>query len=177
MPAATFKTILIATATLSIISCNNDSKSKSEIKEMMLEEIKSDTPPPPPKTEPPKVEIKEAEKKCFANEGLKYKTTVEFKMGETDFTGTVTSEELESGKKVTADFTGVISGKKMIVKFKGTPPVVGAASEWTDKPWTIEKVEGKSQLKEKLHIVFNAKNYDTNKWEDTDYKFVLVDCK
>jgi hypothetical protein len=173
MQTATFKTILIATVTLFIISCNNDSKTKSEIKEMRLEDVSSDNPPPTPKTDPPKVEMKEADKKCFANEGLKYKTTVEFSMGKTDFIGTVTSEEMNSDKKETADFSGVRSGEGLIVKFKGTPPVVGSASEWTGHVWTIKKKGNK----ESLYIIFNAKNYETNKWEDTDYEFKQIDCK
>lgn len=173
MQATTFKTILIATTTLAIISCNNDSQTKSEIKEVKQEEVRSNTPHPPPKTEPPKVEMKEAKKMCFANEGLKYKTTVEFNMGETDFIGTVTSEEMDSGKKETAGFTGVKSGEGLIVKFKGTPPVVGSASEWTDHVWTIKK---KGTI-ESLYIIFNAKNFETNKWQDTDYEFEQTDCK
>ena len=64
-----------------------------------------------------------------------------------------------------------------MVKFTGTAPVVGSASEWTDKPWTIGQLEGKRQSMDVLHIIFNAKNYNTNKWEDSDYQFAQVECK
>lgn len=161
------KTILSAAFALILLSCN-DSKDKSKSKDAPGDTAISKIPPPPPSTNPPGVEMKEADKKCFASDGLKYNTVVNLSMGETDFVGTFTSEELESGKKETADFTGTISGREMIVKFKGNPPVVGAASEWTDKPWKIETKNGK----ENLLIIFNAKNYETNKWQEMQYEFI-----
>jgi len=93
--------------------------------------------------------------------------------GENTLLGNVTSEDLGSGKKETAEFTGTKDGDKITVKFKGNPPVVGAASEWTDKPWIMKKEGGKETLK----IVFNAKNYESNRWEEINYDFALVSCK
>lgn len=170
----TFKTILAAGIALFIISCSNNSKEKVKITEITLQDIKQEEkdveppPPPPPKPEPPMIN---AEKKCFANDGLKYKTVVIFFLGGNIVMGNVTSEELDSGKKETTEFTGKLEENRITVKFKGNPPVVGVASEWTDKPWRIETKNGK----ENLHITFNAKNYESNKWEETDYEFVL--CK
>ena len=38
-----------------------------------------------------------------------------------------------------AQFTGTESENKLTIKFKDKPPVVGAATEWTDKKWYFEK--------------------------------------
>jgi hypothetical protein len=176
--SSAFKTIFAAGIALLIISCG-DSKKKVKVQEVTLQDIKQEEkdveppPPPPPKEDPPKVEVKNAMNKCFANDGLKYKTVINLSIGETDCIGIVTSEDLESGKKESTGFTGTISGDKLTIKFKGTAPVIGSASEWTDKPWSLKKDGGK----ETLHIVFSAKNYDTNKWKDTDYLFAPADCK
>lgn len=170
-----FKTIFVAGIALFFITCNSKSKDKVKVTEVTIQDItqekeKMPEPPPPP---PPKVEMKEAEKKCYSNDGLTYKTVVTIFSGGNDVVGNVSSEELESGKKQTTEFTGTVSGEGIIVKFKGEPPVVGSASEWTNNVWTIKKTGGK----EILYIIFSAKNYDTNKWQDTDYKFEKVDCK
>ena len=184
MQTPSFKTILAAGICLFIISCNNSKKDKKEVQELKLTDIKQEEekieppPPPPPKEAPPKVEMKEAQKNCYANDGLKYATvvTIYSAEGENAVLGNVTSEDLESGKKETAEFTGTMDGDKITVKFKGNAPVVGAASEWTNNPWKIVKKEGKGNT-ESLSIIFNAKNYDTNKWKDTEHLFALVDCK
>ena len=173
-----FKFLFVVGLIFLMAACNSNSKYKIELKDIKQEEkYVEPPPPPPPRPEPMKVEVKDAIKKCFANDGLKYKTVITMGIGKTDIIGIVTSEELETGKKESVGFTGTITGKGMIVKFRGTAPVIGDVSEWTDKPWTIENVEGKGQWKEMLHIVFNAKNYDNDKWEDIDYQFVRVDCK
>ncbi|HWR33930.1 MAG TPA: hypothetical protein VN451_10400, partial [Chitinophagaceae bacterium] len=128
-------------------------------------------PPPPPQKDMTKIPV---EKKCFSNDGLKYKTIVTIYLGDTSVVlGNVMAEELESGKKQTTEFTGTISGEGIIVNFKGEPPVIGTASEWTNNIWTIKK----TGRKEILYIIFSAKDYDTNKWKDTDYQFELIDCK
>ena len=139
------------------------------------QEEKEIEPPPPP---PPNPEIPSGAKICFANEGLKYKTVITIIFGiKNEVSGTVTSEEPGSGKKETTAFEGTSDGETFKVKFKGTAPVVGSASEWTDKPWKIEQLPQKGEWTRILHIVFNAKNYDTNKWEDTDYGFKEGPCK
>ncbi|MEK7226353.1 MAG: hypothetical protein AAB221_11845 [Bacteroidota bacterium] len=182
MQTSSFRTILAAGISLFIISCNNSKKDKVKVTEIKLQDItqeeKDIEPPPPPPPPPPKVEMKEAQKSCYANDGLKYATvvTIYSAEGENTVLGNVTSEDLESGKKETAEFTGTKDADKITVKFKGNAPVVGAASEWTDKPWKIVKKEGKGNT-ESLSVIFNAKNYDTNKWKDTEYLFALVDCK
>jgi hypothetical protein len=173
-----FKTIFAAGIALLIISCN-DTKKKVKVQEVTLQDIKQEEkdvePPPPP---PPKPETSSDVKKCYANDGLKYKTVITIIFGDKNtVTGNVISEELESGKKETTQFEGTSTADKFAIKFKGTAPVIGSASEWTDKPWTLEHLPGKGQWMEKLHIIFNAKNYDTNKWEDADYQFRQVECK
>jgi len=172
MQISTIKTLLAAGLALCIIACNNSAKKEKKDKQADTA-VTEVPPPPPPANNPPGVEMKPAINKCFTSDGLKYKTTINLNMGDADCLGTVTSEELESGKKESADFTGVISGEGLVIKFKGEPPVVGAASEWTDKIWTIKKTGNK----ETLHIIFNAKNYETNKWQDMDYEFQQADCK
>lgn len=156
-----------------LLACNSNSTKEKE-----ADKKQTDTVAPLP---PPKVEVSPDVKKCYANDGLKYKTVVTLlfvkKNGEDIVSGNVTSEELGSGKTERGVFEGTINGDKFMIKFVGNPPTTGDASEWTDKPWTLEHLPGKGQWMEKLHIIFNAKNYDTNKWEDTDYQFVMVDCK
>ncbi len=163
------KSFLTAGLLLLLLACNSNAS-----KEKTADKKQTDTVAPPP---PPKVEISTEVKKCYANDGLKYKTVITllfYKKNEEDIvSGNVTSEELGSGKTERGVFEGTINADKFMIKFVGNPPTVGDASEWTDKPWTIKKAGGK----ETLHVIFNAKNYDTNKWEDSDYQFVLVDCK
>jgi hypothetical protein len=174
-----FKTIFSAGVALFIFSCSNSKKDKVKVQEITLQDItheekKPEQPPPPPsppKSPMPKIPVKE---KCFVNDGLKYKTIISLYVGDTSFVlGHVTSEELGSGEEKTTDFIGTLIDNKLPVNFRKEPPLMGDASEWTNKTWSLKK-EG---AKETLHIVFNAKNYDTNKWEDTDYRFVSVDCK
>jgi hypothetical protein len=110
----------------------------------------------------------QTESKCFSNDGLKYRTVVKFSIAKDNkIRGTVVSDEYEDTPIEQASFTGTKIGNTLKVKFNGKPPIVGAASEWTNKAWTIKKVNGA----EKLIIVFYAKNYETNKWSNTDCEF------
>jgi hypothetical protein len=171
LTALKLKIVFIASLFL-LLACNSNSKEKTADKKQT-----DTTTPALPISPSPNVEIKVANKKCFSNDGLKYKTVVTLlfghKEGKEIVSGNVTSGEIDSGKPEKGVFEGTIDGDKLMIKFIGNPPIVGDASEWTDKPWTLKKVGGK----ETLHIIFNAKNYDTNKWKDTDYQFELVDCK
>lgn len=105
---------------------------------------------------------------CFENNGLKYKTviTINF-LSSTQITGTVTSEEYDAETEKKVDFTGIITGKILKIKFKNTPPIVGDATEWTNKPWILKKNKGI----ENLYIIFHSKNYDTQKWSNTTAEF------
>lgn len=161
-------------------SCNNSSSAKdSKGKKQDTAQIPEVTVP----VTPPEITVSapagsEAGTKCFSNEGLKYATVITIIFGEGNaISGDVTAQELGTDAKQTVKFSGTRNGNTLSVKFAGEPPVVGAASQWTGKPWTMEEGEGKSNGKEKLHIPFNAKNYETNKWEDTHYEFVLVPCQ
>ena len=168
-----FKTFITSSLALFIISCNSSDKKNKTSDKPKDTAVADVQPPPPPAENPPGVEIIPATKKCFSNDGMKYSVAITINMWEKEASGNVTSEELGSGQKTTATFTATVSGDALTVTFKGTPPVVGDASEWTTKPWTIKNKAGK----EKLHIVFNAKNYETNKWADADYEFETVACK
>lgn len=168
-----FKTFITVGLAVCIIACNSsDKKDKGSDKSKDTATAEA-TPPPTPVDTTPQVEVKAISQKCFTNDGLKYSVVISINMGDKDATGTVTSEELGSGEKKTTPFEATVTGDALTVKFKGTAPVVGDASEWTSKPWKISNKAGK----EKLHIVFNAKSYETNKWVDTDYEFDAVGCK
>lgn len=109
----------------------------------------------------------QAKQKCFENDGLKYKTVVTINfLSATQVNGTVTSGEYDAETTAKADFTGTINNKTLKIKFKGTPPTIGDATQWTNKPWVIKKTKGK----ETLCIIFYSKNYETNKWSNTTYK-------
>lgn len=114
----------------------------------------------------------QSESKCFSNGGLKYRTTVKFTINaDNTINGTVVSDEYDETQLEQASFTGTKTRNTFKVKFSSTPPMVGAASEWTNKVWTIKRINGV----ETLIITFNAKNYDTNKWRNTHYEFTLCD--
>ncbi|MDZ4806772.1 MAG: hypothetical protein SGI96_00720 [Bacteroidota bacterium] len=171
MQTSIIKTILTAGLAFIIIACNNSKKEKDKKENQTDTTVATTTPPPAEK--PPDTAMQTAEQKCYRNDGLKYSTVITINYSAaTDVTGSIVNKDLESDKKEAAKFTGTVTGDKLTVKFVGKPPVMGAASEWTVKPWTINK-----SGKEKLIIVFNAKNYDTNKWAHTDYEFELSGCK
>jgi hypothetical protein len=110
-----------------------------------------------------------AEKEFYLG-GLKYETRVKLSIkADGQVSGTVASNEYGLEGE-TLPFTGKLTDGKIHVIFKGEPPVVGAASDWTDKPWRIEVREGQ----EVLIIPFYAKNYDTMEWSDTEYEFEAV---
>lgn len=167
------KTFLTASLALCIIACNNSKKEKDSTDKPADTAVVATPATPPPVDTPPDTAMQTAVQKCYSNDGLKYSTviTINYSAG-ADVTGSVVNKDLETDKKEAAKFTGTVAGDKLTVKFAGTPPVMGTASQWTDKPWTINK-----SGKEKIVIVFNAKNYDTNKWADTDYEFELSSCK
>lgn len=177
------KTLITATLALFIISCNSAKKDKEATDKPAADTAVATTAPPP--TDDTAVAPAAAvAKKCFSNDGLKYTTTVTINFEGSKVSGTVTSEDMGSGKKETDTFDGIAKGDKLTVKFKGKAPVVGDASEWTTKPWTITQGTSASATSlatasspEKLVIVFNAKNYETNKWGETGYEFALSNCK
>lgn len=114
------------------------------------------------------VQAPETIKSCFSNDGLKYNMVITLFISGDTVTGNVSSTELDSGKEEKTTFTGTADGNKLTIAFSGKPPVVGAASEWTNKPWMIENTAGV----EKLLITFNAKNYETNQWQEMVYEFL-----
>ena len=110
----------------------------------------------------------QGKQKCFKDDGLKYQTviTINF-LSAMKVSGTVTSAEYGSNIKEKTDFTGTVNGKILKIKFEGKPPRIGAATQWTDKPWIIKK----NKDKEMLCIVFDSKSYDTKKWSNATYEF------
>ena len=166
------RTILIASLAFLLVNCNNAKKEKDTAKQSV--ETTGTTTTTPTLNSLPDTAQQTVVQKCYTNDGLKYSTAITINyMPDNTITGKVTSKELDSDKKEVAKFTGSIAGDKLIIKFVGTPPLVGTASEWTSNPWTIVSKPGK----ESIGIVFNAKNYETNKWAETYYVFVLTDCK
>lgn len=160
-------TVLLAASF--ILACNNSAQNKE--KEKPVAETASVKPADPVVTEAAPAPVT-TETKCYSNEGLKYETVITVAFNGNTVSGNVMSRDLGDDKKETVKFSGTRDGNTLLVKFEGQPPVVGAASEWTNKPWKLETTG-----KETLHIPFNAKNYDTNKWEETDYAYVLTPCK
>ncbi len=106
--------------------------------------------------------------KCFYSDGLKYRTVINItflspikvKGFVEDYDGDKMSDKVE--------FTGTKNRNRLNVQFNGSKPIVGANSEWTDEPWIINKINGNDVL----NINFLAKNYDTNKWENSNYEFM-----
>jgi hypothetical protein len=123
--------------------------------------------PAPSTTSPGKEETVNSSEKCFSSDGLKYTVTIKMKINGGEVSGQLASTEAGSNQTKTADFNGTLTGEKLMIKFNGNPPVIGDASEWTNNPWILDK----SGKKETLLIIFNAKNYETNNWEDQKYEF------
>lgn len=176
------KTLLSATLTFFILSCNSAKKDKVGTGNPTDTATATATTPPPPAGDTATAQTVSDVKKCFSNDGLKYKTTVTITFEGSKVTGTVTSEDLGSGKKETGSFEGNAKGDKLTVKFNGKTPAIGDATEWIEKPWTITQSSSAASLvaassSEKLIIPFNAKNYETNKWSETGYEFALSNCK
>ena len=171
--SSNLKIFITASLALCIIACNNSKKDKGATDKPADSAVVTTPTTPPPADNPPDTAKQTDVQKCYSNDGLKYSTviTINYTSG-ADVTGKVVSKELDSDKKEVAKFIGTITDDKLNVTFAGPAPAMGAASEWTNKAWTIVK-----SGKEKLRIVFNAKNYDTNKWADTDYEFELINCK
>jgi len=168
--SSTIKTLLVFGLALFIIACNSSSEKKKKEKEKIVDTTVGNASSA---SEPPVIKIDQPIKKCFSNDGLQYRTIVTMKLIGDQVLGMVTTEELESHKKETADFEGSVSNNQLTIKFKATPPPFGKASEWTTRPWSLDTKTGK----ETLRIIFNAKNYETNKWAETVYEFALADCK
>ena len=151
------RTILFASLAFLLFGCNNAKKEKDTAKQSV--ETTGTTTTTPTLNSLPDTAQQTVVQKCYTNDGLKYSTAITINyMPDNNITGKVTSKELDSDKKDVAKFTGSIAGDKLIIKFVGTPPLVGTASEWTSNPWTIVSKTGK----ESIGIVFNAKNYETN---------------
>lgn len=149
---------------LVIVSCNNSAQEK----EKKQNDTGTAAPNPAPAAEKPAGEVKTKTEKCFTNPGLKYETVITLVTDGNELSGNVKSTELETTKAEQVNFTGTADGNKLTITFQGNAPVVGASSEWTTKPWVLENAEGK----EKLLITFNAKNYETNKWQEMVYEFL-----
>lgn len=160
-------TAILFTASVFLVSCSSKDKTKTTIE---LKDIKRETdtePPPPPP--PVKDETSNAVQKCFENDGLKYAVKINMTIAGNEVKGQLASTETGSNQTETKEFSGTVEGDNLKVKFEGTPPVIGDASEWTDKPWMLAKTKkGNAEI---LLIIFNAKNYQTNKWEDQKFEF------
>lgn len=105
------------------------------------------------------------EELCFKNAGLKDEQTVSLNINESRVTGTYKiMRDYSSDSVETFDFTGTRSGTTLKVKFKGSKlPSPGMKSP----TWKLVD-DGEKQI---LRIKFNGKNYETNKFEDTEVEF------
>lgn len=165
-------TLLLFTVIISFtFSCGSKEK-KVKVTDVNLTDVRNDTipqPPVPPHTYPAvdSAVTVTVEKKCFENMGMKYLVRVEIDINGTTVTGNIMSKDLGSNQQSAATFTGTLKENNLTIKFAKQAPVVGDASEWTDKPWKLVK----NGSKEKLLIPFDAKNYETNKWQTKDYEF------
>ncbi len=156
-----------------IFGCQQSSKKESQ----KIPQNSDTTPIAPPYDSPPGVEMTSA-KRCFNNQGLTYDVTILFEYKtDTSFTGKVISHNLETDLDETTLFSGRENDGQLTISFEGKPPMIGAASEWLSKPWRIVKSEGKSSFEDMLHIPVKAKNYETNKWEESEYEFTPGACK
>lgn len=146
------KTIVALIVTFSIlIACNNNQKKPTQ---SLAQDDKS--------------QVISFEKQFYLG-GLKFETTINLIVqADGKVSGTIKSNEYENEDDVqTVDFSGTLSDGSINIKFNGEPPLMGAASEWTDKPWRIVK-KGDNDI---LVIIFDSKNYETNEWEETEYEF------
>jgi len=101
------------------------------------------------------------EELCFKNEGLKDEETVTLNIDETRVTGTYKiMRDYSSDTVETFDFTGTRTGKTLKIKFKGNKLPLPSMKSLN---WTLDD----DGTKQTLRIKFNAKNYDTNKFEDS----------
>jgi hypothetical protein len=168
---ASLKTFLPVLLALFILSCNSTKEDKA-VKEQTADTTLLKTAETVENTN--NVSLETTGQKCFSNDGLKYTIaiTINFTAG-TQVTGKIISTEMGTDKRQAAKFTGTVMDDQVTVQFAGTPPVVGDASTWTSKPWKLDNRPGK----EKLSIVFNAKNFETNKWEEMEYEFAAVACQ
>ena len=157
-----------------ICGCKQSSKQNST---QLTKSSDTTVPEAPPYDNPPGVQMSVA-KRCYSNLGLKYEVTVilEYKT-DTTFTGQVISRNLETDLDEITPITGRSKNGNLLITFTGNAPVIGAATEWLDKPWRIEKTNAKSPDEEMLHIPVKAKNYENNKWEETVYDLSPGDCK
>ena len=169
-----FIPVLLSLTLLSgLFSCKQtDKKNKNDLTKQ------KDTRVTPPYENQPAIE-NSSDTECWFNPGLTYDVTVELDYKtSTNFTGHVKSENLQTNEIEIAQFTGTESENKLTIIFKDKPPVVGAATEWTDKKWYFEKAVAKNSTSPtQLVIPVQAKNYQTNKWEDGAMLLYKQDCK
>lgn len=93
----------------------------------------------------------------YCNNGLKYASKVVLiNLTASTVQGKFSTVEYNTEDTIIVDFNGARKGNNLYIKFNGTSPVVGDATEWTNRPWIIKG--------NKLLIPFRAKNYTTNKW-------------
>lgn len=170
MQSALSKSLFAAILLVISVSCGNSKKENKENAVTGSDTVAKtsiatpDTAPAADKTT--------ATAACYRNEGLKYNTIISITQDGNTISGSVAAGEIGADKLQIVTFRGTQDGNTLTVTFDGTPPVVGDASEWTNKPWTIIK----DAAGDKLLIPFNAKNYETNAWQEMDYEFTLTPC-
>ncbi len=100
---------------------------------------------------------------CFANDGLKSRQVVSFKVRNNQISGgRFITEQYEDESKKVSHFSGSKTGTVLVIEFKGKPPYARAPK--TDVlVWKMEK--------QTLKIPMYGKNYETNKYSAYDAIF------
>ena len=157
--------IIIIISAFTFASCGSDNNKPAT--KTVSNHPTSDSPVKPDTVSTPTVT------RCFTNEGLKYKTVLSVTWRGNAIRGSAASEALDGSSKQLVNFTGTATGNQLSIEFAAPAPVVGGASEWTGKPWTLDITPGK----EKLSVPFKAKNHNSNKWEETPFEFSVTPCQ
>lgn len=110
-----------------------------------------------------------SEAKCFFNESLQGEKSITFEMNGNKIAGTFAVENSGDGgeQSKTYEFTGMLVGNALKVKFYGNELPDVAPSVMKSTNWTLLKIAGE----EVLRIKFHGKNYQTNQYVDYDADF------
>lgn len=102
----------------------------------------------------------QTESKCFQNDSLQGKRTVNFRTAGNNVSGTFSVEGGDGQSVKTYEFKGTQTGNRLKVEFAGNALPDVAPSTLKDLNWRLEKIGGRQILQ----IEFYGKNYQTNKY-------------
>ncbi len=102
------------------------------------------------------------ESRCFQNDTLQGKNSIVFDTNGNKVSGTFSVDKGDENISKTYEFTGIIAGSILRVKFDRIKFPDVSPSEMKSLDWTLVKVGDQ----EVLRIKFYGKNYETNKYAD-----------